>query len=1514
MPWVDYDSPGPQGEFGAPQAVPEPPTPRAVSDAGWVRENEVVSLVKALARSRQFTDVPGHNPLDTIRGTPFAERHLDRFEGSTSPEQDQAIMAQITEEEKNEQILDAAGWLGTLSRVTSGLTSPTVFLPGGAIYRTARGGVSIARSAAAVGAAAGAQVGVQEALLQSTQLTRPLSESAMNIGTATLFGAIIGAGASRLISGAERKAFTALLQRERDATDAHVSGVSHETFLAERERVAAETAANDDAPLAPVRAADVGAAATDTRDLEQVGFGLNKIPGWSRIARFIGTDLGIYSSQSVEARRLMSETASTTLRFKQNVPQDIIDPATGQKIGETAGEVTSPVVPLDQEVRLRMEQAQIRIGDEMTRLYSRYFFGDENATAPVLRGEIATRFGESGGKLSPAEFDAEIVTAMNKGDTHAIPEVQEAAQFLRREVLDPYANKMEAANPNFKKQEFKEGESYFPYNWDKAKIAAHRPEYVDTVAAHLKADQAVKAAAKQRLEWFNGQLNSWDDQVAKFERRLETLDAADERLEARLSERAMEVSRTEQRAGALDERAATIAETVSEIEDFARAMREELTDPALRERLDRLEADARRLARDDRPMTEAQLRKIEEDELGGILTGPVRKAAEILTGRRNPPKAPSFISWIIENGGLKDDGGDLASMIGGPRARPGLISRQGRQFDELGNKIQSEFRGAFPELDITGWGAPDRDMILGWIDDEMRSGKRPDWWVDAMSRDNPELVEAGRIAAALDEAFGRADIEVKTVRDVAKVFRDARDAPMTLADLDRRVAEMEAAGAGVPPSLERQAASEALAEAQDGVRALRALVNRAKAAKAASERRLGMAEARTGEAEFGARQNRGRLGVLQTRLEYNELKREVLNDALEIARFSRDDVRGKIEEEIAAWEGKSAGEAKSALRAREAQDKKRMEAGTSTGRRLTSADNAVDATVRRIIDSNRDLSDIELRDKAEEITDHVLGTPVGRFDYDSAATVNEGPRRADRSARGPLHVRDFAVPYDIAKPWLSHDLNQSLGNWLRTMVPDTALWERFPGEGPAMTSRYRAIQEEYAALARAAKSAKERTALNKEKDNVIATIDGVVQRIRGTANNTVGLSGRIGENVRRINQMADLGFAAITSIPDFAGPVLYHGLMNTFGDGWAPYASYLAGNPDLARMSKQELRAAGIAVEIENTSRGNALAETTQAYHPQTKAERALKWASDRFFLLNMQAQETNAAKRIAGRVAGASLLRAIEAEVAGKATQKQVVALRESNISPELSRRIWDQFNADGGGVTIDGTYLPNTNNWVDEGAKTHYLSALLRDVDRAVVTPGQEKPLWLSTNAGALLAQYKGFTIAATNKLLISGLQRADAATLQGVLVSVALGVMSYRLATLLRGQEWPERPQDVIKEGLNRSGILAGMEEVNMFAAKMSGGVVDWHRLYGADKPLSRNTNRTILSSVLGPTAGKIENINKVTSAVGRGDWNESDTRALRRLIALQNVWGLNWAFDGVERGFNNAFGIEMRERPN
>jgi hypothetical protein len=614
-----------------------------------------------------------------------------------------------------------------------------------------------------------------------------------------------------------------------------------------------------------------------------------------------------------------------------------------------------------------------------------------------------------------------------------------------------------------------------------------------------------------------------------------------------------------------------------------------------------------------------------------------------------------------------------------------------------------------------------------------------------------------------------------------------------------------------------------------------------------------------------------------------------------------DDLRNKMEEEIGAWEGKSSKEAKAALKAREKAAADRADDAP----RLRAADAAIDKAVKRILEADQDLSVQELRAVASQTVDRILGSPDGRLPYD----LSSGPAKgAGNDARGALAARRLNVTNAWAAEWIEDDIERVATTHMRTVVPDVILTERFGDVD--MTEAMRRINESYAQRIDTTKSEKQRVELGKEREAVIRDIAAVRDRVRGVYGYAPELKNmaRVAGAVKNLNNLQSMGMAAVSSLPDLAGAVFRFGLTNTLRDGWAPFISNMVRpSPEWLKF-KSQMRAIGIGIESATNARQHAIDDVMDVYQPQSRFERTLQGASDKFFIANMLAPLTDVQKTIASHVAVSEILRAAVTISKGKGTKRLVGNLAESGIDVQMAGRIAEQFKA--GGEVTNGVHLPNTADWTDRAAADALNGAVAREVDIAVVTPGQEKPLWMSHPVLSVLGQFKAFTASATERILIANLQRRDANVLSGMVASVALGMMSYKVNSLLGGQKTSDRPQDWIKEGISKGGLLGWFEEGNALASKMTRGGVDMYRMIGADKPLSRYASRSTLDMFLGPTAGKVQALSQATGAAVSGEWSESDTKAVRKLTVFQNLFWLRNALNQVERGINGAAGVEMK----
>jgi hypothetical protein len=465
-----------------------------------------------------------------------------------------------------------------------------------------------------------------------------------------------------------------------------------------------------------------------------------------------------------------------------------------------------------------------------------------------------------------------------------------------------------------------------------------------------------------------------------------------------------------------------------------------------------------------------------------------------------------------------------------------------------------------------------------------------------------------------------------------------------------------------------------------------------------------------------------------------------------------------------------------------------------------------------------------------------------------------------------------------------------------------------------MTEAFKRINDDYAALTDAARgNEKRQRELRTDQEAVIVRLAGMRDRLRGVfgwSADTRNMA-RIANGAKQVNNVISMGMAAVSSLSDAAGTLFRFGFSATLRDGWAPFFSHLTGNNEAFGQFKAQVRALGIGVETAINARQHSFDDVMDVYRPQSRVERTLQAASDKFFIANLLAPETDMMKTVAAHVATSEYLRWIKKATDGKATKRQLQDMSDAGIQPAMAARIHREFFEQARGEVKDGVHLPNTADWTDRGAADAFNAAVAREVDIAVVTPGQEKPLTFSRPVASLFVQFKSFTAAANERILIANLQRRDARTLQGLVGSMALGMLAYKINSILSGQSTSDRPQDWFKEGFSRSGVSGWFEEGNSLAAKMTRGGVDVHRLYGADKPLGRYANRSTLDMLIGPTAGKIGTLAQVTGAAASGEWTEADTKAVRRLTAMQNLFYLRKLFDQVEEGANRQFGVAPKQ---
>lgn len=532
-----------------------------------------------------------------------------------------------------------------------------------------------------------------------------------------------------------------------------------------------------------------------------------------------------------------------------------------------------------------------------------------------------------------------------------------------------------------------------------------------------------------------------------------------------------------------------------------------------------------------------------------------------------------------------------------------------------------------------------------------------------------------------------------------------------------------------------------------------------------------------------------------------------------------------------------------------------------------------------------DLSDAEIASLVDETINTILGNGSGRIPYDS---IVSGPR-------GPLKERLLRIGSDRIEDFLELDIEQILRSQVRTMSADVELARKFGT--PDLAEQIRKINDEADAKINQATTPKERQRLEAARKAAVRDVEGIRDRLRGQyalPDNPDGLVLRAGRVVRNLNYLRLLGGMTISAIPDMAKPVFTYGLTSTFKDGFLPMVRNFRG----FRMAAGEVKAAGTALDMILDSRVMAMADITDDFGRHSKFERGLQAMSTRFGLVSLMAPWNATIKQFTGMITMTNILRATRNVASGTATPDEIRKLAASSIDADMAKRIAKQF-ADHGDEQ-GGVLLAKGEAWTDGAALEAFRAAVVRDVDRVVVTPGQDKPLWMSTEIGKTIGQFKSFGIASMQKTTLSGLQQRDAATLNGTLLMLALGALTYKVKSDISGRETSDNPAVWAVEAFDRSGLAGWLMEANNASEKITRGTVGFSALTG--EQVSRYASRNATASLLGPSLGTVQDIIDVTgAALSREDeFQKRDARKLFQLVPGQNLFYIRGLFSQVGEG--------------
>ena len=581
---------------------------------------------------------------------------------------------------------------------------------------------------------------------------------------------------------------------------------------------------------------------------------------------------------------------------------------------------------------------------------------------------------------------------------------------------------------------------------------------------------------------------------------------------------------------------------------------------------------------------------------------------------------------------------------------------------------------------------------------------------------------------------------------------------------------------------------------------------------------------------------------------------------------------------------------------------------------------------------------------------------------DLSALMTVAPKT--RGKRGPLEERTFTIPDRWIKFFLEDDVEIVARRYTRVLGADVEIARKF---GDVQMSNYLgndfkagSIATEYDKLRGDVEADANLTAA--QKDKRIRQLEdaekkdrddlaGLRDRLRGTykLQENSGYFAPWRQSVMAYNYLRAMGGVVMSSLSDVARLIMVHGPGRFLSEGVVP----LITNFKAIQMSARLAREMGAATETVLNTRHATWSELTDPYAYGNPVERWLSNATTGFSKLSGITYWNQMQKSISAVMSQNRILKNAEAvrqngwNSLSKTEQRYMDFVGMSPLNAERLGEAFAEYGSKDGSLYLldmqrfieaktaktargEGeagarAYATKMSNY--EAVRAAYETAVIKDVDGTIVTKGiADTPLALDGPVLKMMFQFKSFMLASHQRMLMRAVGQSDSniAVMSGMMTMIGMGMLVYGLKGLETGRELSDNPGTWVAEGIDRSGLLSVMLELNNIAEKW--GAPGFFKAMAAafpessqSPPASRYAVRSIAGGLAGPTAGLITDAFLVTSpAVKSLDWTNEDNflsfdytpgdvKAMRRITpgttlpwfrAFVERWGVPTLEEAVE----------------
>lgn len=616
------------------QAMPPREASFGESVKAFVAENIPLSYARDyyIRNSKVDEYEAGYYPEDDLEGY---EEHADKIFEARNPLHAAVIKEEIDFENKKRETFASAGFGQNLAAgILAGTLDPSNYIGGLAIKK----GASLLENVTRAGAVTGATTAGQEAVLQATEQTRTAEESGINILTGTIVGGLFGGLAHKMQA---KKAMTELpeykeleAQIRNDLFEETPDGVQFketvtpaDLYLKDREGF--------NAIMSEMRKVDdsVGAKRVDNElSIEDYVKGLDEAKirnSVQDIALLDKIGYGKILKATSPSVRLMSSTFNSV----RNITEKLVE--IPYYLTKNVDEATEQALETKKEIHLADVALLHR---NINKIYEDYSKAAKAEGKPRMPRNISDLSSTVRQKLLKEEistgFEQEVAKALRNNEQHENPFVVRAAKEYRK-TLDKYSLEAEKMQL-FVKTPRKTALSYFPRKWEKFKILANRPLFEERLKPFIY-QREQKRIADLKAQSF--------DQKMKIQKVMQ--DAYIKKID---------------RAEAIENNLKTIFDRTQELAKLKVDILDQKIIKALENKKESLEKDKTFSIEKIRNVVSQKINEY-DNKINTLEAEASILENQISVLKQPKPKKPeTLLGWIVRNGGLQDEGGEIKKL------------------------------------------------------------------------------------------------------------------------------------------------------------------------------------------------------------------------------------------------------------------------------------------------------------------------------------------------------------------------------------------------------------------------------------------------------------------------------------------------------------------------------------------------------------------------------------------------------------------------------------------------------------------------------------------------------------------------------------------------------------------------------------------------------------------------------------------------------------------------------------